>query len=112
VTDQLSMFDPVPPRFPRVRRSDARSSHEAAALVEKTGIAKRQAEEVLAALRRFPMSTSFELARASGLDRYAVGRRLPELAAPDVHLVERIAPTKESLPCAVSGKRVVRWRPV
>ena len=105
---QLDIFAATVPTFPRARRTDARSSHDAAELVERKGIAKAQAEAVLAALKQWPLSTSMELARVSGIDRYAIGRRLPELAS--VSLVDRIEPTDETLPCAVSGKRVIRWR--
>jgi hypothetical protein len=108
MTDQLSMFDAVPPRFPRARREDPRSSHEAAALVERTGGAKAQAEAVLEALRRFPMSTSAELSKAMREHRQMPARRLPELAK--AGLVTRHNPTRETTPCAVTGLRCVRWR--
>lgn len=104
--DILDCFMPVP-RFPRARRTDARSSHEAAALIERTGIAGRQAQAVLEAMREYPGSTTMELARAAGLDRYAVARRAPELAA--LGKAVRVEPTDDTVPCAVSGKRVVRW---
>lgn len=100
-------LDLLAPRFPRARRTDPRSSHEAAALIERTGVAGRQAQAVLAAMRAHPLSTSMELARAAGIDRYAVARRAPELAAQGLAI--RIDPTDDTLPCAVSGKRVCRW---
>lgn len=105
---QLDIFAAPVPTFPRARRADARSSHDAAELVERKGIAKAQAEAVLAALKRWPMSTSMELAKSSGIDRYAIARRLPELCA--TGQVQRIEPEVYTLPCAVSGKRVIRWR--
>lgn len=106
---QLDAFDPIP-YFPRARTTDARSSHEAAAAVEKSGLAKAQAQRVLAGIRRHPGSTSMELSRAARIERYAVARRLPELA--EVGLVEKILPTDATAPCSVSGKRAIRWRPV
>ena len=106
---QLSMFDGPAPSFPRARISDARSSHEAAAEMERTGRAKAQAERVLAAVRRYPGSTSAELAKSAHIERYAVARRLPELAK--AGLIVRVEPTDDTVPCAVSEKRVVRWRP-
>lgn len=107
MSSQLSMFGGAVPRFPRARCEDARSSHDAAAEVERTGIAARQAEQVLAAVRRWPNSSSHELAKVARLDRYAVARRLSELAA--TGLVVRRDPGPEAVPCAVSGKRVCRW---
>ncbi len=104
---QLDAFDQV--RFPRARSNDARSSHEAAAQVERSGTAKAQAERVLAAIRRYPNSTSMELSRSAHIERYVVARRLPELAA--AGLVERIEPTDITAPCAISNKRVIRWCP-
>lgn len=107
--NQLSMFDAVPPRFPRARTTDAASSHEAAALMELDGAARKQARRVLDALRRHPNSTSRELAKASRIDRYAVGRRLPELA--ELGLVERIEVTDATVACAIAKRRALRWRP-
>lgn len=63
----------------RSRRTDPSSSHDAAAHVAKRGIARRQCETVLAALKTRPGLTSNELAEDAGLDRYVVARRLPEL---------------------------------
>lgn len=107
---QLPMFDLAPPRFPRTRRGDPRSSQDAATAIEESGRAKTQALRVLRALRRYPNSTSMELAKASRIDRYAVARRLPELAT--ANLVKRYEPTKATAPCVVSKKRVCRWSPV
>lgn len=106
---QPAMFDGPVPTFPRARISDARSSHEAAAEMERTGRAKAQAERVLAAVRRYPGSTSAELAKSAHIERYAVGRRLSELVKQGA--VVCVAITDDTMPCAVSGKRVVRWRP-
>ena len=102
---QLDAFDTV--NFPRARTTDARSSHEAAALVERTGTAKAQAQRVYTALLRYPNSTSMELSRSARIERYVVARRLPELAA--AGRVERIEPTENTAPCAISNKRVIRW---
>lgn len=96
------------PMFPRARRSDPKSSHGAAAQADKFG--GHQAQQTLAAVRLWPLSTSHELAEAARMDRYAVARRLPELAA--TGLVRRIEPTEHTEPCRVSGKRVCRWEAV
>ena len=101
--------DPFGPLgLPRARREDPISSQEAADRIEASGAARAQAEAVLAALRRFPLSTSAELARAAGIDRYAVARRLPELVK--AGQVERLEPGQDAAPCAVSGRRACRWQ--
>jgi hypothetical protein len=105
---QLDAFDHV--HFARTRTGDASSSHEAADLMERTGKAKQQAEQVLAALKKLTNATSMELARYSGIDRYVVARRLPELH--DAGLVTRHEPGEQTVPCEISGKRVLRWRAV
>lgn len=71
---QGDLFDP-----PRARRSDPLSSHEAADKVSRSGRARLQAQHALALVREYPGSTSKELAELSGMDRYALARRLPEL---------------------------------
>ena len=109
MTGQLDAFDAGPPTFPRARSSDSISSHCAATALEASGRGRLQAERVLAALLKYPNSTSRELAKFARLDRYEVARRLPELRA--VHLA-RYDVTPLTAPCAVSGKRAVRWTPV
>lgn len=66
--------------FVLARRTDPMSSHRAAQAIVKSGARKRQADAVLEALRSFDGSTTRELAELAGLDRYMVGRRMPELA--------------------------------
>jgi hypothetical protein len=97
----------LPPIHPRARNTDPRSSHDAAARVERNGNAKASAQRVLAGLKRYPMATSAELAKAAGLDRAECARRLPELA--EVNAADRYDPTPETMPCAVTGIRCVRW---
>lgn len=110
----LSVLQPASaqpgPTYPRARRNDPRSSHEAAAAIEASGRAAHQSAQVLAAVRLWPCSTSHELADAAHMDRYAIARRLPELAA--AGRVRRIEPSAETVPCRISGKRVCRWEAV
>jgi len=77
------LFDPppAPPRVetPAARATDPSTSHAAAALVTATGKRHSQAERVLDALRRHPGSTSAELAKRMGVDRFMPARRLKEL---------------------------------
>jgi hypothetical protein len=107
VAQQTDFFAAKPPRFPRARRSDARSSHDAAAAVEASGSAKFTARRVVAFLRRFGEATSREISVYGHLDRHAVGRRMSELEAAGT--VERIAPRVEK-PCTVTGKPATHWR--
>lgn len=106
---QLDLLPSGAPRFPRARRTDAISSHQAAAVMESTGAGEAQMQRVLAGPRRFPGSTSHELSRSIDMDRYAIARRLPELERRC--LVRKAEPAAHTVPCQVSGKKVCRWYP-
>tara|TARA_Y100000593_G_scaffold20067_1_gene40215 strand:+ start:3247 stop:3606 length:360 start_codon:yes stop_codon:yes gene_type:complete len=85
------------------RRSDPVSSRMAAEETVGTGAANRQREQVLLAIEEFGPGTSAELADRSGIDRYALARRLPELA-------KRGLVTKGSTRvCRVSGRTAIEW---
>ena len=88
---------------PRARRSDPETSHLAAERVKPK--LRKQQEAVLAALTRWPGSTAVELAKVSGLDRYLLSRRLPELVP---IWVRRGKPRV----CTVAGTPQTTWRPV
>ena len=91
---------------PRTQRARALSggSPEAYERITSSGEAQRQRDEVLAALRLHPRTTSAELARASGLDYHAVARRLPELR--DAELATGL---KEHQKCSVTETVCYRW---
>lgn len=109
---QLDLLTSGAPRFPRARRKDSSSSHEAAAIVEQTGVAAEQLQRVLEGVRRYPGCTSHELALTIGMDRYAVARRLPELTQLPVPLARKAEPADHTLPCAVVGRKCCRWYPL
>jgi predicted transcriptional regulator len=102
VIDQLAIN--LAPRHP-ARQSDPVSSHYAAEEAVSSGLVGRQAGAVLQALRRFPRSTSRELSESSGIDRYAVGRRLSELR--DAGLVDR--DDGDQRKCLVAGRKACVW---
>lgn len=104
----LSIFDSKP-RFPRARRSDVRSSHEGAALLESTGKGREQANAVLAAIKNWPGSTGRELARATGLNYSMVMRRGCELVK--AGLVREAKPHDDTIPCVVTGRKLLRRWP-
>lgn len=79
MTAQLDLWSPGS-RPTRARRDDPESSHRAADQAERSGRIGRQLEAALAAVRERPGLTSLELAEATGIDRYTLARRLPELA--------------------------------
>ena len=64
---------------PNFRHSDPRSSQDAGVAVEKKGKAQKQRDIAQRLVATYPGRTSKELARISGMDRYALARRLPEL---------------------------------
>jgi DNA-binding MarR family transcriptional regulator len=65
--------------FPLFRRQDPDSSRQAADLMKDSGQLDGQRAQVREALINHPGSTSAELARKTGLDRYVIARRLPDL---------------------------------
>jgi len=64
---------------PAARRDDPESSHLAAEHVTATGLRRSQQQRTLEAVRANPGKTSAELAAITGLDRFMLARRLPEL---------------------------------
>ena len=87
---------------PRARRSDPITSHLAAESVRPK--LRDQQQRVLDALTRWPGSTAVELATSSGLDRYLVSRRLPEL-------VPQYARRGKPRACTVAGTPQTTWYP-
>lgn len=88
------------------RTTDPSTSHEAANYIAVTGIQGDQQAAAASAVRRLPGLTSLELAKETGICRYVLARRLPELA--EVGSVWR-GPKK---PCHVSGRSACTWWPV
>jgi hypothetical protein len=87
---------------PRARRSDPATSHLAAERVRPR--LRKQQRQVLDALTRWPGSTAVELATRSGLDRYLVSRRLPEL-------VPQYARRGKPRSCTVASTPQTTWYP-
>ena len=84
------------------RTTDPITSHEAAARVD----VQTQCERVLGALKRYPGSTSKELADKGDLNRYMVARRLPDL------LQQGLARKGTPRSCNIGMGRAVPWWPV
>nr|WP_313286904.1 winged helix-turn-helix domain-containing protein [Stenotrophomonas pavanii] len=85
------------------RSSDLSTSHDAAHYVVASGLQAHQHDQSAKAVTDYPVN---ELAQATGLDRYMLARRLPELIK--AGRVWR-GPNK---PCAVSGGTACTWWPV
>jgi len=90
---------------PASRATDPETSHLAEEESNANGTRADQQHRTLAALRQHPGSTSAELARLAGLDRYMVARRLPELAP--IH-----ARRAEKRTCRVSHRPAITWAPI
>lgn len=88
---------------PRARNTDPATSHLAAERIKPKLRAQQQA--VLDALAKWPGSTAVELAKVSGLDRYLVSRRLPEL-------VPVYARRGRPRVCSVNNTPMTTWYPV
>lgn len=88
------------------RSSDIGTSHAAAQHVVSSGLQAHQQDQTARAVTAHAGMTSNELAQATGLDRYMLARRLPELMKDG--RVWR-GPNK---PCPVSGRTACTWWPV
>ncbi len=77
------------------RSTDPASSHAAAAQHVASGAHASQKQQVLAALRSWPGSTSKELAARAGLGRFVAARRLPDLEKAGEVRRERYADGRE-----------------
>lgn len=98
---------------PTARLRDPSTSHDAGEAVRDSGCREEQRRQVLAAVRAHPGLTSDELAQAAGLDRYMVGRRLPELRDQRELVMVRGYPVQpEKRRSEVSGRKGMVWRPV
>jgi hypothetical protein len=79
----LAFPDPLlvkkPVEVPSWRHSDPPTSRLAAEEITRSGRRAIQRQAVLALVQKYPGCTSLELARHSGMDRYTLARRLPEL---------------------------------
>lgn len=122
---QFDMFhraEPAPPvATPAARASDPVTSHEAAEAITESGVRYGQQQRALAAVRCFPGRTSFELALATGIDRYELAKRLPEVrttglifnpeddGAPADPVTGKRPPFKR--PCHVTGRNAIVWVP-
>lgn len=89
------------------RNDDPSSSHEAAEHVVSSGLQAQQHSLAASAVHKHPGLTSLELARATGLDRFMLARRLPELQRNG--LIVRGMVRKCS---ASNGRSGVTWFPV
>lgn len=88
------------------RNTDISTSHEAAEFVKASGIQKDQQAQAAAAVKLHPGVTSMQLSQLTGLDRYMLGRRLPELLK-----TEQVW-RGPNVPCPVSGRSACTWWPV
>ncbi len=91
------------------RRTDPMSSLVAAEEAMMSGRRDTQARDVLRAVIRYPHKTSRELASVTGMDRYIVARRLPELEKDGLVMKEGNAAGPVLRKCTVSGRPAVTW---
>lgn len=88
------------------RATDSSGSHEAADRIVRSGVQAQQKLQSEAAVKRHPGMTSMQLARATGMDRHMLARRLPELAREG-----RVHRGAKAL-CPISNITVCTWWPV
>ncbi len=75
MTQQLSLLSKVPAS----RRTDNAASYRAEERQNKSGQRATDQHRCLEAVRQHPGCTSKELAEITGIDRYILARRLPDL---------------------------------
>ncbi len=90
----------------RSRSTDPHTSRLAAEEVEASGNAQAQRDVCLTEVRNRPGSTAAEIAVATGLERHAPSRRLPELREED------LVTNGRSRICAVTRRLSMTWLPV
>jgi len=90
-------------QIPASRLNDPRSSHEAEAEINQSGVRGVQQEVILAAVRHHPGCTSRELTMFCDLDRYQIARRLADLESADLVSKGRIRP------CRLGKRNAVTW---
>ena len=88
---------------PVSRNTDPASSHQAEAEINTSGSRSIQQHQVLAAVKTSPGLTAREISHVYDIDRYAVSRRLPELAGRI-----RKGPMRE---CRIGGRKSLTWYP-
>ena len=74
----MTKLNVTPP--PNYRKSDPLSSMLAGDEVTNNGVRQNQCDAVFEAVQKSPRRTARELAEEFGIDRYAVSRRLADLA--------------------------------
>jgi len=89
----------------RARKTDPATSHLAASEGEASGRAHAQRQLCLAEVLKNPGKTAAEIAVATGLERHAPSRRLPELR--EAGLVTN----GRSRICCITGRLSITWFP-
>ena len=87
------------------RNSDPLTSHLSAHHLQESGLQALQQRQTVAAVRAYPGLTGQELALASGICRYTLARRFPEVE--EMGLIRR----SEARTCAVTGRKAATWVP-
>ena len=87
------------------RQTDPHTSYEAAHEAEASGRASAQRQACLSEVRRNPGKTAAEIAQATGLERHAPSRRLPELRAAGLVI------NGAARVCTVTSRTSLTWLP-
>ena len=85
------------------RRTDPLSSKQAEKEINGNGLRNRQQQQVFQAVKKHPQHTSKELCAITGVDRYVVARRLPELE--ELWDVKR-GPMRK---CGIGNRMALTW---
>jgi len=74
-----NMVDKLLSKIPASRSTDNAASYRAEELQNASGVRGRNQRLILDAFLKYPMTTTKELSYLTGLDRYMVARRAPDL---------------------------------
>ena len=93
------------------RNTNPLSSKLAEQEINRTGLRNRQQEVVFQAVRKFPKHTSKELCAITGIDRYTLGRRLPEISMPVDSIYEEPWDVKRGpmRKCNIGNRLALTW---
>lgn len=112
--EQLSFLPPLPPApaaewaAARSRRSDPRSSHDAAKWMNESGEGTRQDRLIVGVLRRVDRAlTAHEIGRELDFTNVVVCRRMKTLVRRGI-----VRQVETGVPCPISGRRALRWQAV
>jgi len=98
--EKMTYITDYNPRTPRSRNTDPLSSYLADKEITQSGTREKQIQQCVNAVKNNQGYTSKELSVLTGIDRYTLGRRLPESAQLKKGRMRK---------CSITNKSAVTW---